>query len=112
MRFKAGKSGNPKGRPKGAKNIAKADLLEKFQVIVNMCTEKLCEHIEELSVSELLKAAVGLASYILPKQQSIDINQQVTTEYQELKKLLDEMPDELVERVANKIEYLHNLSAS
>ena len=71
MAFKKGQSGNPKGRPRGAKNRATNELREWVERFINDNLDTIANDIAELEPNERVKFFLALLNYTLPKQQSV-----------------------------------------
>ena len=71
MPFKKGQSGNPKGRPRGAKNRATNELREWVERFINDNLDTIANDIAELEPNERVKFFLALLNYTLPKQQSV-----------------------------------------
>lgn len=71
MAFKKGQSGNPKGRPRGAKNKATNELREWVERFINDNLDTIANDIKELEPNERVKFFLALLNYTLPKQQSV-----------------------------------------
>ncbi len=101
--WEKGESGNPKGRPKGAKDKAKGRLVERITDIVECNIDKLQDDIDTLEPQERIKAITSLINYVLPKQAAVDVQAAVDAEYKALERLIDEAPDEFVDRITDKV---------
>lgn len=101
--FKKGESGNPNGRPKGAKGKARANLLERITDIIDNNVDRLQKDLAKLTPAERVKALTSLIGYVIPKKQSVNVQESLDYEYKRLKDLLESAPDyvidELVERM-------------
>ena len=71
MAFKKGQSGNPKGRPRGAKNKATNELREWVERFINDNLDTIANDIKKLDPNERVKFFLALLNYTLPKQQSV-----------------------------------------
>ena len=71
MAFKKGQSGNPKGRPRGARNKATNELREWVERFINDNLDTIANDIKELDPNERVKFFLALLNYTLPKQQSV-----------------------------------------
>lgn len=71
MAFKKGQSGNPKGRPRGAKNKATNELREWVERLINDNLDTIANDIKELDPNDRVKFFLALLNYTLPKQQSV-----------------------------------------
>lgn len=71
MAFKKGQSGNPNGRPRGAKNKATNELREWVERLINDNLDTITNDIKELDPNERVKFFLALLNYTLPKQQSV-----------------------------------------
>lgn len=107
MKFQKGQSGNPKGRPTGAKGRAKSDLLERITTILENNLETLQEDLESMEPAERVKALTGLINYALPKRQAVNVEQSIDYEYNKLAELIKQAPDEVVDLIAEKVKAMN-----
>ena len=108
MRYEKGKSGNPSGRPKGSPNKVKASLVERITGLVEHNLDKLQKDFDSLEPIDRIRAISGLLNYVLPKQQALSPEVQAEAEYKGLEKFLDNCPDEVVEKITQRVLELKN----
>ena len=92
MSFKKGMSGNPAGKPKGAKNKVTLQLRELITQFLEERFETIVSDFKKLEPKERVKFYCDLLQFGLPKLQS------VSTEI-EFEKLTEEQLDEIIERL-------------
>lgn len=105
--FKKGKSGNPSGRPTGAKGKAKKRLIERINAIIDNNIGQIEDDLQSLCPLDRVKAIASLLNYVLPKQQSIDVGRKIEAEYDALRQLLESCPEEAIDAIANKVMELN-----
>lgn len=105
MKYEKGQSGNPKGRPKGSKNKAQQSLLERVQNLIDDNLELVEKDLKsnKLKPADRIKAITALMQYVLPKQQSVNIENQIELEYRQLEILLESAPEEAAALIAAKM---------
>ena len=94
---------NPTGRKLGSKNIATTDLKIWVRGLLEKNTELFEQDLAQLESKDRLSVLQGLLKYSIPTLQSVSVEMELAAEYAELKKLLDEAPDEAIELISNKI---------
>jgi len=94
MAYKPGETGNPSGRPKGAKNKVPNKLREDIIAFLGEEFVNIKKDFKDLESKDKLKFYTDLLQYGLPKLQatSMDIN---------FEDLTDEQLDEIIERLKN-----------
>lgn len=92
MAFKQGKSGNPKGRPKGAKNKDLKSLRERIDLLLDNQFDTLVTDLEKLKPVDRIKAILSLLEYSTPKLQRVEASHSI-----------DNLNDEQVEEIYNKL---------
>ena len=103
MTFKKGDIPNPKGRPKGSKNIRNVKLNEVVKSLLENNIQQLQTDLQQLEPNERVKAITNLLAYAIPKQTSISATAKIETEFAQLEKLLQNAPDEAVQAIASKV---------
>lgn len=73
MAFKKGQSGNPDGRPKGAKDKVTSNLRKWIDEFLSNNRSQIESDIAELSPSERVKFFLSLMNYVLPKRQAVGV---------------------------------------
>lgn len=107
--FRKGKSGNPAGRPKGAKCKVTIKLMERISAIIDNNIGQIEDDLKALCPLDRVKAFASLLNYVLPKQQSIDVGRKIEAEYDALRQLLESCPEEAINAIANKVMELQEV---
>lgn len=97
MTFKKGKSGNPAGRPKGAKGKVPGTVKEWIVSVIDGNREKFEQALKCIPPEEFLKVMTKLLDYVVPKQQTVSANV-------DFSRLSDEQLDTLVDELTKGIE--------
>ena len=58
---------------------------------------------QELEPYQRLLFIERLVGYVLPKQAAVDVQTQIDAEYKALERLIDDAPDEFIDRITEKI---------
>ena len=97
MAFKKGESGNPEGRPSGAKDKVQSDIKQAFQSLVEGNLTNIESWLNEVAAKDPGKAIemlLKLSEFILPKIKTIDLNAQLKTNQTiEYKNVSNQFPD-------------------
>lgn len=83
MAFKKGASGNPKGKPVGAKNKTTGKTREVFQMIVEGYHDKIIDDLNSLDPKDRLKVILEMSQYFLPKMQATSIDANVKADIEQ-----------------------------
>lgn len=103
MTYIKGHSGNPNGRPKGAKGKAKSSLVAKIHQLIDENFNTIQDDLSRLDPEGRVRAITNLLNYVIPKQQSANFKSAIEEEYIHLEKLMKEAPDEFIDRITEKI---------
>lgn len=107
MSFKKGQSGNPNGRPRGAKDkitLRTAEVLSK--IVDDYYSGQFYEDLDAMLPSERAKVMGGITGYVLPKRQAVSVEQSIEYEYQRIEQLLQTDPEGMTAELAQRIERL------
>lgn len=108
MAIKKGQILNPTGRPKGSPNRSTTELKQWISELINNNREQFETDLQAVDPDKRLALLEKLFQYVVPKMQTITVEQQLQAEYAELEKLLHMAPDEAVEAIAQRILNLKN----
>lgn len=106
MPFKKGQSGNAKGRPHGARGRVPTNVREFIKDIIDKNRTKINTDLRALDPKERLDILVKLMGFVVPKPQSI-VLQDLTPNEGNLTRLtdIDNAPDEIREGYYNYLDW-------
>jgi hypothetical protein len=94
---------NPNGRPKGAVNRSTAEIRKAFQLLVSENLERLQSDLDALEPEKRISYIIKMAEFIIPKLQSVSLEDQFEIEYKHLNALLSSAPDQAIEAITMKL---------
>ena len=103
MALKKGEIINPNGRPKGSQNRTTSEIRAAFQQLVSNNIDTLQTDLESMEPEKRVLYIIKLSEFILPKLQSMTIENQIELEYKKLEALLSSAPDEAIEQITAKL---------
>ena len=98
------------GRKKGTPNKVNGDLKEWVSDLLNNNRRQFEEDLRELLPTERVKLLSGLFNYVIPKQQSLSIEEQIDNETKVLTRFLSEAPEEAINKIAERVLVLQELN--
>ena len=99
MPFRKGESGNPSGRPKGAKNKLTEELRNRITVFLSDHFDTIQTDFQRMDPEERARLYFGLLKFGLPQLQAVSMDLQ-----------LERMTDEQLDMVLERIEQLNRNS--
>lgn len=97
MPFKKGKSGNANGRPKGAKGKLRTTVRDFIKDVIDENREKFNEDLERLAAKDRVDIMVKLMGFVVPKPQSIVVQDMTPTDTGLSAADIDNAPDDIRE---------------
>jgi len=97
MPFEKGQSGNPDGRPKGAKDKVNSKIREMVWQFLDDNIEDIQQNYDQLEPKEKLQFFEKLLNYALPRMQASEIEHWDSTP--DLPQLTSEQVDQLIEKL-------------
>lgn len=98
------------GRAKGTPNRTTSDLKNWLSGLLNDNRNQFEKDLRELLPEERIRILSGLFNYIIPKQQSLSIEQQIQNETESLSRWLEQAPDEAIDGIARRVLELQKIN--
>lgn len=106
MAFKKGESGNAKGRPKGARGKLPKGVREFIKDIIDDNREKMERDLKMLEPKERIDVMVKLMGFVVPKPQSIVVQDITPTESNLARSVdIDDAPEEIRNAYYNYLDW-------
>ena len=110
MGLKKGQTNNTAGRPKGTPNKVTADLRVWVENLIGSNLLQMEQDLKNLEPKDRLMILEKLMQYSIPKQQAITVEAQIQAEYEAIERLLNNMPDEAIEAITERLIKLNRLN--
>lgn len=111
MGLKKGMTNNPAGRPPGKLNKLGGETRIYLSELIYQSRPKIKKSLQKLEKDDPYKYLMALEkimNYVLPKMSEVDIKAQVEAEYSELEKLLESCPDDVIDKIIERITNLQS----
>lgn len=110
MGLKKGQTNNPNGRPAGTKNKVNNETKNWIKEIVDGSREQFLIDLKSVDPEKRLLIIEKLMKYVVPSLSAVSVEAQISAEYSELEKLLDKCPEDVIDRIAEKVERLNKIN--
>ena len=100
------------GRAKGTPNKATSTVKEWLTQLVDANRKQIEKDLKGMEPGERVKAIAQLLNFIVPKQQAVSVEASIQAEYNEMAKLLQTAPDEVIDRIADRIREIEKYNNS
>ncbi len=110
MGLKKGQTNNPNGRPAGTKNKVNSETKNWIKEIVDGSREQFLIDLKSVDPEKRLLIIEKLMKYVVPSLSAVSVEAQISAEYSELEKLLDKCPEDVIDRIAEKVERLNKIN--
>lgn len=91
------------GRAKGTPNKTTSTAKEWLTELVDKNRKQIEKDLKGMDPAERVKVFAQLLNFIVPKQQAVSVEASIQAEYNEISKLLQTAPDEVIDRIADRI---------
>lgn len=98
------------GRKKGTPNKVTGDLKDWVSNLLNDNRRQFEDDLRELLPVERVRVLSGMFNYVMPKQQSLTIEEQVDKETQVLTRFLSEAPEDAINKIAERVVALQEMN--
>lgn len=106
------KKGTPKtgGRQKGTPNRTTAEMKGWINELLLRGRVAFMENLSQTEPKDFCKVYLSLMGFVIPKMVAVSAEEIYKAEYNELEALFDRLPDEAIERIAEKVLMLEDKS--
>lgn len=98
------------GRAKGTPNKSTTSLKNWLSGVLNDNRNQFEKDLKSLDPDERIRVLSGLFNYVIPKQQSLSVEQQIQNETESLSRWLQDAPEEAIEGIARRVIELQKLN--
>lgn len=98
------------GRSKGTPNKSTTDLRNWLSGVLNGSRNQFERDLKELLPEERVRVLSGLFNYVIPKQQSLSVEEQISTETEALSRWLESAPQEAIDGIAKRVVELQKMN--
>lgn len=99
------------GRKKGTPNKSTSDLKNWLSGVLNDNRNQFEKDLKDLLPEERIKVLSGLFNYIIPKQQTLSVEEQIQFETESLSLWLEQAPEEAIDGIARRVLELQKLNS-
>lgn len=99
------------GRKKGTPNKSTSDLKNWLSGVLNENRNQFEKDLRDLLPEERIKVLSGLFNYVIPKQQSLSIEEQIRSETESLSRWFETAPQEAIDGIAKRVIELQKLNS-
>jgi len=92
------------GRAKGTPNKTTSTVKEWLTALVDNNRKQIEKDLKAMEPAERVKLIAQLLNFIVPKQQAVSVEASIQAEYAEMSKLLQNAPDEVIDKIAERIK--------
>ena len=105
------KGGNKTGgRKKGTPNKVNRDMKEWVLDVLNASQDAFVQNLAQTEPKDFCKVFLSLMGYVMPKMVAVSAEEMLKAEYSELEALFNRLPDEAIEKIAEKVFTLEDKS--
>ena len=92
------------GRAKGTPNKTTSTVKEWLTGLVDSNRKQIEKDLKAMEPADRVKLIAQLLNFIVPKQQAVSVEASIQAEYAEMSKLLQNAPDEVIDKIAERIK--------